>query len=262
MADFPLVVERADYVLDPNRTLNEATRNFFHFWRPPMHVGNRPILEPCFFFDVHVPVYVDSWPQPPGPAHPGVFEDIFPALLGALIGRHNVLTLQIRSSDPDYFDEQTFIRDVLAPRRMAYLLFSNRVDRAWMEELAELKRPLPNPTKIGNLLFERPLDSLQGIVDNWFMCPQVTVEGYSSGQSCLARLAEQYFEPYCEHNIRKVLEVLEFGFKLWRDNNGLLILSDKLNEDAIRNRLATPDLAEVIRSAISAAQHRSPAPGA
>src|SRR5260221_607560 len=81
------------------------------------------------------------------------------------------------------------------------------------------------------------------------MSPQITIEGYASRRSCLGRLAVQYFEAYSEHNIRKVLEALEFGFKLWRDNNGLFILSDKMGEGALRERMISSDLEAAIRAA-------------
>jgi hypothetical protein len=138
----------------------------------------------------------------------------------------------------------TFIRDALAPRHVEYLLIPSRLDPQY-------------PSQIGSLLFEWPLDSVQFIADNWFH-RGLTIEGYLSPRPCLGKLAEQYFEPYSERSVRKVLETLEFGFRVWPDNNGLFILSDKLNADAFRNRLACPELDEAIRAATHAgAQRRS-----
>ena len=57
-------------------------------------MDERQLLED-FFFDVHIPVYVENWPQQPGPAHPGVFGDAFPAIFGRLIGLHSILMLHL-----------------------------------------------------------------------------------------------------------------------------------------------------------------------
>jgi hypothetical protein len=235
VAESSLVVKRAEYVFDQSLTLAKATRQFFYFWRSQTGVNDRRPLEDCFFFDLHVPIYVEKWPRQPGPANPAVFEDAFEAILGKLIGNDNVLALHVESGDPEYFDEQLFIKDWLAPRHMDYVLLPSRLDPQ-------------SPPQTGNLLFEWPSDSgsLRYIVDHWFMCPQVTIEGYVSVRSCLGTLAERYFEPYNVQNIRNALEVLEFGFKLWPDNNGLFVLSEKFDEDALRGRLAGPDLDAVI----------------
>jgi len=66
----------------------------------------------------------------------------------------------------------------------------------------------------------------------------------------LAELAELYFQSYNADTIRKVLTILEFGFRLWPDDNGLFILSDKLDEEALRKRVANPDLDATIRAVI------------
>ena len=232
-----LLIERAEYVMDQKLTLDEATRNFFSFWRTSPEVDDRQVLRDCFFWDLHIPVYFENWPQQPGPAHPGIFGDAFPAIFGQLIGRESTLTLHLESSDSDYFDELSFIRDVLAPRHIEYVLLPSRLDPQY-------------PTRFGSLLFEWPLDSLQHIVDHWFMCPQITIEGYLGPRSCLGELAELYFQPYNAGTMRRVLTTLEFGFKLWTDNNGLFILSDKLDEGAVRKRVVTPDLDATIRAVI------------
>lgn len=209
-----------------------------------MQVENRRILDDCFFLDMHIPVYVEDWPEPPGPAHPGVFADAFPAVLNKLIGSDRILTLHVESSDPEYFDELTFIRDVLAPRHLEYVLLPSRLDSHYKG-------------RIGSVLFQWPLDSLQHIVDNWFMSPQVTIEGYSSHHSCLGELTESFFQPYNAGMLRKLLRTLELGFKLWRDNNGIFILSDKFGDEALRMRLTSPDLQETIRAAMRDVTQRS-----
>jgi len=242
-----LIVEHAEYALDQDLSLDKATRRFFQFWRSLTAGNNRHILEDCHFIDLHIPVYVEDWPEQPGPAHPGVFGDVFPAILSQLIGRDNILALHIKSSDAEYFDELSFIRDVLAPRHAEYVLLPSRLDPKY-------------PTENGNLFFQWPSDSLQYIVDNWFMSPQIEIEGYLSRRPCLGSLAEFYFEPYGAQNIRKVLELLELGFRLWRDNNGLFIISDKLGEGALRARMVSSDLEAAIGAAAKQSEAGSPRP--
>jgi len=120
---------------------------------------------------------------------------------------------------------------------MEYVLLPSRLDPQY-------------PTQSGSLLFKWPLNSLQHIVDHWFMWPQITIKGFSSRGSCLAELAELYFQSYNADTIRKVLTILEFGFRLWPDDNGLFILSDKLVEEALRKRVANRDLDATIRAVI------------
>jgi hypothetical protein len=78
----------------------------------------------------------------------------------------------------------------------------------------------------------------------------IEIEGYISRRSCLGELAQLYFQPYNAGTIRQVLKTIEFGFSLYTDNNGLLILSDKLDEDTLRSRLRDPELDARIRWAI------------
>jgi hypothetical protein len=127
---------------------------------------------------------------------------------------------------------------VLVPRRLDYVLLPPRPDPRYPEAAA------------GNLLFEWPLDSAQHIVDQWFQGFAIEIEGYISRRSCLGELAKLYFQPYSAGTIRKLLSGLEFGFKLWLDNNGLFILSDKLPEERLRNRLMDPNLDKTIQAAI------------
>jgi hypothetical protein len=203
-------------------------------------VDDRHLLKDCFSFDLLIPVYVEkgNWPEPHGPAHPGVFEDAFPAILSQLVGPDNVLTLHLEAVEPNFFDELTFIREVLVPRRLDYVLLPPRPDPKYPKAAA------------GNLLFEWPLDSAQHIVDQWFQGFVIEIEGYISRRSCLGELAKLHFQPYNASTIRELLRGLEFAFKLWLDDNGLFILSDKLPEEELRKRLIDQDLDATIKTAI------------
>ena len=80
------------------------------------------------------------------------------------------------------------------------------------------------------------------VVNQWFMSPTVTIEGYASPSSAISAISRLYFEPDSEERARELLRIIEFGFRLWRDNNGLFLATDKLDADVLRNRLALDDL--------------------
>lgn len=88
------------------------------------------------------------------------------------------------------------------------------------------------------------------------MTKAIDDEGYISHRPCLGELAKLYFQPYNAGTIRELLGTLEFGFKIWTDNNGLFILSDKLNRDALRERVMDPNLDATIRTAVRNATGR------
>jgi len=77
----------------------------------------------------------------------------------------------------------------------------------------------------------------------------VEIEGYISRRSCLGELAKLYFQPYNASTIRELLSGLEFAFKLWLDNNGLFLLSDKHPEEGLRKRLVDQNLDATIKTA-------------
>ena len=81
------------------------------------------------------------------------------------------------------------------------------------------------------------------------MSPIVSVEGYISPQRVLGRLAELYFQPDTEERIRTLLRAIDIGFRVWPDNNGLFLLSDKLDSNALRERLPASELATLLEEA-------------
>lgn len=140
--------------------------------------------------------------------------------------------------EPHFFDELTFIREVLVPRRLDYVLLPPRPNPQYPKEAA------------GNPLFEWPLDLARDIVDQWFKGFLIEIEGYISRRSCLGDLAKLYFQPYNASTIRELLRGLELAFKVWLDNNGLFILSEKLPEEELRKRLVDQNLDATIKTAI------------
>ena len=214
-------------------------REFFQFRQHPRNFSNPAALADCYFYDLVITYYVQNWGPHAPPPHPGIFEEFFPRILKKLIGSGNTLTLFIKSFDRDYFNEFAVIETILAPRRLKYVLLPN---------LAVSIDPRV-PLDAGHLIFEWPADSLDYIVQEWFMSPTVSIEGYIGPQLPLSRIAELYFQPDREERIRELLRDIEVGFRVWTDNNGLFVLTDKLNRDALRERVNVSDLDPLLQEA-------------
>jgi hypothetical protein len=212
---------------------------FFQFGRYPRTFCNPLVLKDCHFFELHASSYVDKWPSSPPPPNPGMFEKLFANILRSLTGEGNRLTLHVKSFDDDYFEELEVVKTLLAPHNLSYIFLSNSSRIA-----------VPGTrSDVGNLIFEWPLDSLDHVVEHWFMSPIVSIEGYISRQSVLPKIAELYFQADTEARIRELLRSLEVGFRIWQDNNGLFLLSDKLDESALKERLYTPQLVTSLKEA-------------
>jgi uncharacterized protein (DUF2384 family) len=200
---------------------------FFQFWRYPRVFSDPAALADCYFYDLYVN-YKVAWGAP----HPAIFEQFFPAILARLVGKSNSLTLFVKSIDPEYFNELRVIETLLAPRNLLYVLLPDPI----------LPGDRRTQVDVGHLIFEWPADSLDYVVENWFMSPQVSVEGYISAEPPLARLAELYFAPDSEERVREVLRAVEVGFRVWPDNNGLFLATDKLDRRGLEERLYLSDL--------------------
>ena len=212
---------------------------FFQFGRYPRTFSNPAVLKDCFFFELYVSSYVDKWPSSSPPPDPGMFEKLFANILGSLAGDKNRLTLHVESIEADYFDELEVINTLLAPRNLSYVLLPKPL-------LPGDQRTQP---EVGNLVFEWPLDSLDHVIEHWFMSPIVSIEGYISRQTVLPEIEALYFQADTEARIRELLRTIEVGFRIWQDNNGLFLVSDKLDERALNARLRTPQLASSLKEA-------------
>ena len=200
---------------------------FFEFWPIPRNFHDPIKLSDCFFFNLHIGSYVTEWvPGVPPPPDPSAFSQAFSTLLKTLAGE-NVLTLHVKSLDPDYFDPLKVIKEILQPQNLDYMLlrFSKKQDNQG------------GVSTEGALFFEWPTTNLEYVVDNWFMSPQVTIEGYISTKSVLPKLAELFGLPDTEERLRELLRAIEIGFKIWQDFNGLFVLTDRLDLPALRERL-------------------------
>jgi hypothetical protein len=163
--------------------------------------------------------------------NPSLFEAFFPTILQRLLGS-STLTLFVKAFDLDYFNELQTVERILAPRALSYVL------------LANLSGPPDSrsPLDFGNLVFEWPKNELRHVVDQWFMSPTVTVEGYAASSAAVSAISRLYFEPDTEERVRELLRAIDFGFRLWRDNDGLFLVTDKLDHDVLKDRLLLDDL--------------------
>lgn len=207
---------------------------FFQFARYPREFADPAALSGCRFYDLSISYRVE-WGAP----HPGIFEDFFPTILRRLVGEGGALTLFVKSLDRSYHDELRFIEGTLAPANLSYVLLPNPL------------RPGDRRTQVdvGHLVFEWPADSAERIADEWFMSPLVSVEGYVAPAPPLAEVAALYFRPDTEERIRQLLRTVEVGFRVWPDNNGLFLLTDKLSAADLHERLRTPELNAAIAEA-------------
>jgi hypothetical protein len=209
-------------------------RGFFDFDERIAPIADPSILSDCHFYDIHITHYIRDWPGAPQfrPPHPGVFEDFFPKVLGNLIGQEGLLTLSIKSYAPDYFNELDVVARLLAPKGLRYVLLSPRQQTADPRE----------EVNIGNLVFEWPRIDLDHAVEHWFMTPTVRIEGYICQRLALDRIAALYFQPHTAERVRELLRAVEIGFRLWPDNNGLFLLTDKLDRQALNERLRVREI--------------------
>lgn len=238
------VKDRVLKTLGSDASSSRWLAGFFRFQRPVESAGGIHGLENCFFCDLYVPSYVSEWPSKPSPPHPGVFADIFPSLLKNLVGSGRMLTLHLRGMLREHLDELDIIEKVLWPRGLHYVLLSNQNT----ENLGSARSELG----AGNLVFEWPVEDGLFIVQNWFFSPCVEIEGYVSKSSVLHAIPNLYFEPYGAENVRRLLDRVEFGFRLWPDNNGLCLLSKRVPLDSIQASLSNPELSSVIQQAVAA----------
>lgn len=205
---------------------------FFEFWPVPRNFDDPIKLSDCFFFNLHIGSYMTEWvPGVLPPPDPSVFSQAFPSLVKSLV-RENTLTLCVKSVDPDYFDPLRTVKEILQPQNLDYMLM--RRSQKHNKQGGSLTE--------GVLFFEWPTTNLEYVVDHWFMSPQVTIEGYISANSVLPKLAQLFVLPDTEERLRELLRAIEIGFKIWQDFNGIFLLSDRMNFEAIKDRLQSVEL--------------------
>ncbi len=224
---------------------NPLLQGFFEFWGRPRQFSTPHVLADCSFFDLHVTAYVQDWGAHNPPPHPGIFKRFFPVILRRLMGPETRLTLFVQPTDRDSFDEVNVIETLLAPKDLPYVLFSKTQVHADFSGL-------PIRPNVGYLVFEWSAAMLADIAERWFLSPMLSIEGYISREPALEAIAALYFRADTEERVRELLRKVEFGFKVWPDNNGLLVLTDKLDLGGIKERLQLADLNRLLREAVPA----------
>ncbi|MBI3825757.1 MAG: hypothetical protein HY294_07170 [Candidatus Rokubacteria bacterium] len=220
---------------------------FFQFWASS-NFNNPEALRGVHFYDVHLGYYVASWPTPSMP-HPGVFEDSFPWIVDALMPHFGTVTLFVKGIDSEWFDESNFLRSVLVPRRLNYILLAPRGSSSDSGSGLDL----------GNLVFEWPANEMDYVVREFFRGPSVVLEGYISEARSLGRIADVYYQATTpEEKIVALLHDINVGFQVWPDGNGLFLASISLDSTRLRQRLVDPELERLIAAAASGATDVKP----
>ena len=232
------IEDARNIALDLQSPRQRLLYEFFEFWPNPRDFSNSSILQHCNLFNIYINYYVSSWvPDVRPPTHPGVFADFFPDILSRLTQTHSI-TLLVKSTDQEYFNEAEIIRTLLKPQQLKYMLLP---DYSKIDNVVD---------RMGYLFFEWPVGALASVVKEWFMSPQITIEGYVSPESPFSAISSIFFQPDNEHRIAELLRNIDFGFKLWPDNNGLFLISDKLNRGRLEERLELKDLNRSIQEAV------------
>ncbi len=147
----------------------------------------------------------------------------------------------MKSLDPSYFDELVFIRNELKEKKSRFVLLSRQNEQ---DEKYSLQR---SP----DLFFEwSPIDA-RSIVNQWFISPQMEIEGYVSSASILAEIALTSRVAAQPKSVRDFLNGVSLAFRLWPDFNGLLVLTTGLSGSDLSGRLSTAELEKTIQSALS-----------
>ena len=229
MAELEISDVRAD-ILDYARYVSRRAPllyEFFEFWPTPRDFHDSSKLADCFFYNVHINAYVKDWvPGVRPPADPQVFREAFPSLMRKLVGEGS-LTFCVISPDPDSFDAVKTIKEILHQQNLSYMFLRCAQKQSTHEE----------PLTEGVLFFEWPIDKLEDFADSWFVSAQVTVEGYINSQSILPQVAQLFYQPDTEERLRELLRSIEVGFKVWPDFNGIFLLTERLDLQALKDRL-------------------------
>jgi hypothetical protein len=194
----------------------------------------------CSLFDIYLDFYVKDWPGQSGsPPHPGLFADCFEILLRSAVQHDAVLTLYIKSLDRTYFDELDFIKACLTKECARFLLLSRRD-----------KHEKYSYEGTHDLFFEWPREQGRLMVREWFMSPQVTIEGYVSKGPIFQEISSCSSLASTPGPPRELLDSLEMAFRLWPDFNGISILTRKMSSNDLLRMLDNEDLRRAIAASL------------
>ncbi len=228
---------------DPADSFARKTLSSFMSFSPTEAGGKLPSeFSNCTLYNAYLNIPAKNWSgNSTPPPDPGLFAQCFPTLLRSLVGNNAVLTLFVKSLDPSYFDELVFIRNELKEKKSRFVLLSRQNEQ---DEKYSLQR---SP----DLFFEwSPIDA-RSIVNQWFISPQMEIEGYVSSASILAEIALTSRVAAQPKSVRDFLNGVSLAFRLWPDFNGLLVLTTGLSGSDLSGRLSTAELEKTIQSALS-----------
>jgi hypothetical protein len=146
--------------------------------------------------------------------------------------------LHIRGVEREYFDELQVVDAILEPRRLRYVLVS--------------RPPVPTDSRLrlgaGYLFFEWPHHGGDEVVERWFESPAIEIEGYVARDCPLGHLTTCYFEQDTEERLARLLANIDLGFRLWPDNNGILVFTQHLQKSDLERRIDLPAMNELLAS--------------
>lgn len=211
-----IIADAKEKILNYNAFLWRASadRSIFHFCQDRT-LTDPVVLSNCTLADIYFSHRV-SWGAP----HPGVFKDFFPRLLSPLLHESRVLLLALTGMDPIDFDERRFIDEELLPRKLDFFWLGPSTSRT-------------PAVQFKSLFFEWPGSELEAIVEIGFKGFLVQFEGYIL-QNREVEVLKRLFEwPNDDRMFRELLRNVPFAFRVWSDNNGLFLATDRLSIDEL-----------------------------
>jgi hypothetical protein len=215
---------------------------FFQFGRFPRIFRDAQPLQDVQAWAVTFDYFVKDWPTSP-PPHPAFFEELFPLLIRNLM-RDQILTMHVKSVDSEVFSEETAIRELLIPGGHKYAM------------LNDISSGFPTEKTFGNLFFETPQNLLEHVTREWFVSPQVTIQGFVAPVFPIDGISKWYYGHDNAESMRSLMRSISCGFSVWRDFNGLVVLTDKWTESDLRSRVITDELQDAIDAAVERYQRR------
>jgi hypothetical protein len=229
-----------DYQLFAKKRLSPLYE-FFQFWRYPRTFSNAKELSGVTFCDLSFELEPSGASEQPMPSGWHLFGPLFREIITRLMARSGKLCLFVKGMDRTYFDELETIDNVLVPRNLSYVL---------LPPSAPFKKDAPVRLGAGHLIFEWPSELLDEVPRKWFHSPGIEIEGYIGKDEFLGQIARIYFEPDTELRIRELLTYVDIGFRVRQDNDGLFLVSQKLNMEALSNLLGLSQLNLMVQQTI------------
>lgn len=101
-----------------------------------------------------------------------------------------------------------------------------------------------------DLFFEWSREQATFMVQEWFMSPQVAIEGYISNGPIFQEILPCSSLAPAPKPPRELLDSMEIAFRLWPDFNGMSILTRKVSSDGLLRILDNDDLRRAITASV------------